>query len=121
VASISVPSAFFFAIDTTDASKLAYVDYTSGSAPKTIQFIPRRFATRWRRALQRHSRDRKIRSGSMSRLRGSVPSRLASHHEFRAQLTVAEGTTRNLSWTIGQTLPTPVIYRDLYDTPIPYT
>jgi uncharacterized protein (TIGR03437 family) len=119
VASVSVPNAFF-AVDTTSLPAWLTVDYASGTAPKTIQFsstticdslAPGTYNATGASAVRINVSGYGPLSVSVSLLiTNSAP-----------KLTVAEGTTRNLTWTIGHALPTPVITATSSDTPIPYT
>jgi uncharacterized protein (TIGR03437 family) len=115
VASVSVPTAFF-AVDTTTLPSWLTVDYTSGSAPKTIQFSSTTLCDSL--APGTYNTTVKINVSGYGALSVSVSILITNS---APKLTVAEGTTRNISWTIGNSLPTPVITATSSDTPIPYT
>ena len=121
IASVSVPSAFF-AVDTTTLPSWLTVDYASGSAPKTIQFS----STTVCDSLAPGTYNATVANGNPVRINVSGYGPLSISVSLlitntAPKLSVAEGTTRNISWTIGNALPTPVITATSSDTPIPYT
>ncbi len=121
IASVSVPSAFF-AVDTTTLPSWLTVNYASGSAPKTIQFS----STTVCDSLAPGTYNATVANGNPVRINVSGYGPLSVSVSLlitntAPKLTVAEGTTRNISWTIGNALPTPVITATSSDTPIPYT
>jgi len=121
IASVSVPTAFF-AVDTTTLPSWLTVDYASGSAPKTIQFS----STTVCDSLAPGTYNATVANGNPVRINVSGYGPLSISVSLlitntAPKLSVAEGTTRNISWTIGNALPTPVITATSSDTPIPYT
>jgi uncharacterized protein (TIGR03437 family) len=115
VASVSVPNAFF-AVDTTSLPNWLTVDYTSGSAPKTIQFSSTTLCDSL--APGTYTTTVRINVSGYGSLNVSVSILITNP---APKLSVAEGTTRNIVWTIGTPMPTPVITATSSDTPIPYT
>ena len=106
----------FFSIDTTTLPTWLTVDSTSGSTPKTINFSSTAVCDTLAPGTYTASVHFKVSSYSDLVLPVSL-----SVNNTAPTLSMAEGITRNLQWTIGYPLPAPYITAVSSDSPIPYT
>jgi hypothetical protein len=116
VAVSSAGSGAAFAVDPASLPTWLTVDALGGSVPKTLHFITTSVANSIAQgtyAATVHLQDSGF--GDLA-----VPFRLTVSNP-PPTLTVAEGTTRNITWTVGQPLPIPYITLTSSDSPIPYT
>lgn len=113
--SASTTLAPFFSIDTTSLPIWLTVDAISGKTPRSIRFSSTSVADSL--APGTYSATVNLAVAGSGNL--AVPITLLVTNPA-PRLTVAEGTTRNLTWTVGQASPTPVITAVSTDSPIPY-
>ena len=114
VTSLSLPAPFY-TVDTTTLPIWLTVDATSGRVPKSIRFSSTIVADSLAPGTYSASIGLKV-SGSGDL---SIPFSLLITTPS-PKLSVAEGTTRNISWTVGQPGPTPVITAISSDSTIAY-
>ena len=115
IASASSPAPFF-TIDTTTLPIWLTADSTTGTVPKTIRFSSTSVSDTL--APGTYSASVHVKVSNYAVL--SVPVSL-SINNTAPQLSVSEGITRNVNWTVGTALPTPYITLVSSDSPIPYT
>lgn len=105
----------FFAVDTSTLPSWLTVDSTTGLAPKSLRFSNTGVAD-------------SLAPGTYS---GTVKLKVSGYADAAVtisllvtnsapKLTLSEGTTRNINWTIGNPLPTPFITAVSSDSPIAY-
>lgn len=111
----SVPSAFF-AVNTASLPIWLTVDLTTGVAPKSIRFSSTNVADSL--APGTYSATIYLKVSGYADL-GLPVSLLITNKAPR--LSVSEGTTRNINWTLGSTLPAPFVTAVSTDSPIPYS
>lgn len=112
----SSPTNLFFTVDTTTLPNWLTVDYTSGTAPKTLNFSSTGVTDTM--APGPYSAQVKLK---VSGYQDKVVTIGLTVKNPTASLSVAEGITRNLTWIVGQPLPTPYITAVSSDSPIAYT
>ncbi len=106
----------FFTVDTTTLPVWLNVDSASGTAPKSIRFSSTALADTLAPGTYSATVHLTV-SGYGDAL---VPlSMLVTNPS--AHLTVQEGTTRNLTWTIGSPVPSVFMTLVSTDSPVPYT
>ena len=115
VTSAATPAPFF-AVDTTSLPIWLNVDSVTGTVPKSIRFSSTSYADSL--APGNYSATVRLNVSGYGPL--SLPISLLVNNPA-ARLTVAEGVTRNLNWTLGQNLPAPYITLVSSDAPIPYS
>lgn len=115
VASTNNPAPFF-TVNTGTLPSWLTVDSISGNTPKTLTFSSTSLADTLAPGTYTASVAISV-SGSADLI---VPISMLLTNKS-ASLSVAEGTTRNISWVQGSTVPTPFITAVSSDTPIPYT
>ncbi|HYA17227.1 MAG TPA: putative Ig domain-containing protein [Bryobacteraceae bacterium] len=115
VSSTAVPAPFF-SIDTTTLPSWLTVDSTTGTAPKTLRFSSTSVSDSL--PLGSYSANVRLQVSGFGDLIVSIGLLI---NNPAPKLSVVEGTTRNLTWTIGNPLPTPVITAESTDTPIAFT
>ncbi len=115
ITSVSVPGAFF-SVSAASLPSWLTVDSMTGSVPRTLRFsvtavaetmAPGTYSASVR--LQVSNYDDMVLPVSLS-LNNKAP-----------RLSVSEGISRNITWTIGTPLPTPYVTAVSSDSPIPYT
>jgi uncharacterized protein (TIGR03437 family) len=106
----------FFAVNTATLPIWLTVDTTTGTAPKNIRFSTTSVADTL--APGTYSTSIYLKVSGYADL--AVPISLLINNK-PPRLSVAEGTTRNISWTIGSALPAPLITAVSSDSPISYT
>ena len=106
----------FFTVDTTTLPIWLTVDATNGTVPRSLRFTSTSVADTLAAGTYRGTV--KLRVANYGDL--SVPVSLAVNNP-PPQLSVKEGSTRNLSWTVGQALPTLLVTAVSSDSPIPFT
>ncbi len=112
----STSPAPFFAVNTATLPIWLTVDTTTGTVPKNIRFSTTSVADTL--APGTYSATVYVKVSGYADL--AVPISLLINNKA-PRLSVSEGTTRNLSWTIGTPLPTPFITAVSSDSPISYT
>ncbi|MGD0772665.1 MAG: putative Ig domain-containing protein [Candidatus Solibacter sp.] len=115
VAVSSAGSGAAFAVDPNSLPTWLTVDALSGSVPKTLHFTTTSVADAI--AQGTYGATVHLQDSGFGDL--AVPFRLTVSNP-PPTLTVAEGTTRNITWTVGQPLPIPYITLTSSDSPIPY-
>jgi uncharacterized protein (TIGR03437 family) len=115
----------FFSIDTTTLPVWLTVDSTSGNLTSTTSKSINFSTTSYADSLVPGTYTL---TGASSGIRVNIAGDAPVYIPLTLQitnptpkLTVAEGQTRNLTWTIGGAYPTPVITAVSTDTPIPFT
>ncbi len=106
----------FFSVDTSTLPIWLTVDTLTGTVPKTIRFSSTNVADTLAPGTYSAVVNLKV-SGSGDL---QVPISLLVTNPA-PRLTVAEGTTRNITWTVGQPVPTPTITAVSSDSPISYS
>ncbi len=106
----------FFAVDTASLPIWLNVDSTTGTTPKSIRFSNTSVAD----TLAPGDYSATVRLNVSGYGAMLLPINLLVNNPT-PKLTVAEGTTRNINWTVGQSLPTPYITAVSTDSPIPYS
>lgn len=115
VTSTATPAPFF-AVDTATLPIWLTVDATTGTTPKSLRFSSTTVCDTLAPGTYSASVGLKVSGyGALT-----VPVSLLITNSA-PRLSVAEGTTRNISWTVGQPLPTPFITAVSTDSPIPYS
>lgn len=106
----------FFSVDTTTLPIWLTVDATNGTTPRSLRFTSTSVADTLAAGTYRGTvRLRVANFGDLS-----LPVSLTVNNPA-PQLSVKEGTTRNLSWTVGQPLPTLIVTAVSSDSPIPFS
>jgi len=111
----TVTPAPFFSVDTTSLPIWLTVDSLTGRVPKSIRFSSTSVADSLAPGTYSATVNLSV-SGSGSL---AVPITMLVTNPA-SKLTVAEGTVRNLTWTVGQPAPTLVITAVSSDSPIAY-
>jgi uncharacterized protein (TIGR03437 family) len=106
----------FFAVDTTSLPNWLNVDSFSGTVPKSLRFSSTSYAD----SLAPGNYNVNVRLNVSGYGAMSLPISLLVNNPS-ARLSVSEGVTRNLNWTLGQGLPTPFMTLVSSDAPIPYS
>lgn len=106
----------FFSVNTATLPIWLTVDSISGTVPKTLQFSNTTVADTM--APGTYTASVHLLVSGYGDLTLPVSMLLTN---AAPKLSVVEGTTRDLTWTIGQALPTPVITASSTDTPIAFT
>ena len=106
----------FFAVDTTTLPIWLNVDSASGTAPKSVRFSSTAVADTLAPGTYNTTVHLTV-SGYGDQL---IPISMLVTNPA-AHLSTAEGTARNISWTIGTPIPAPFITLVSTDSPIPYT
>ena len=116
ISSIIAANSEFFAINTATLPNWLTASALNGTTPKSIRFSSTSVADTLAPGTYSASVHMSVtNSGDLV-----VPVTMLLTNSA-PKLTVAEGTTRNINWTIGQSLPTPVVTAVSSDTPIAYT
>ena len=115
VAAPNVTPAPFFAVDTTSLPIWLNVDSTSGTAPKSIRFSSNSVADTL--APGNYSASVKLNVSGYAPLPVNL-SLLVTN--AAPKLTVKEGAIQNITWVLGQAIPTPTITLVSSDSPISY-
>lgn len=110
------PTNPFFSVDTSSLPIWLNVDSTNGTAPKSIRLSSTTVADTLAPGTYNASVRLKV-SGYGDAL---VPISLLVTNPA-ARLSVAEGTTRNLTWVVGRAIPAPFITLVSTDSPISYS
>lgn len=110
------PTNPFFAVDTSTLPIWLNVDNSTATAPKSIRFSSTSVADTLAPGTYSASVRLKV-SGYGDAVVGI--SMLVTNPA--AKLSTAEGTTRTLSWTVGQPIPAPFITLVSTDSPVPYS
>ena len=120
ISSATVPSPFF-AVNTATMPIWMTVDSTTGTAPASPLYKSLRFSsTNVADSLAPGTYTATVHFSVSSSADLSLTISLLINNKA-PKLSVAEGTTRNISWTIGMPLPTPYITAVSTDSPISYT
>jgi uncharacterized protein (TIGR03437 family) len=106
----------FFSVDTTSLPVWLTVDTLTGTTPKTIRFSSTSVADNMAPGTYTGTVNLKV-SGAADK---QVPISLLVTNQA-PKLSLVEGNTRNISWTLGQALPTPTITAVSSDSPISYS
>ena len=106
----------FFTVDTATLPIWLTVDATNGTVPRSLRFSSTSVADTLAAGTYRGTV--KLRVANYGDL--SLPVSIAVNNP-PPQLSLKEGTTRNLSWTVGQALPTLLMTAVSSDSPIPFT
>ena len=115
LSSLSNPAPFF-SVNTASLPIWLTVDSTNGTTPKSLRFTSTSVCDTL--APGTYSANILVRVSGYADL--SLPITLQLNNKA-PKLTVSEGTTRNLSWTLGASLPTPIVTAVSSDSPISYT
>ena len=116
ISSINASNSEFFQVNTTTLPNWLTASALNGTTPKSIRFSSTNVADTL--APGTYSASVHISVSNYGDLVVPVTMLLTNS---APKLTVAEGTTRNINWTIGQSLPTPVVTAVSSDTPIAYS
>ena len=106
----------FFTLNTASLPIWLTVDATSGTTPKSLRFTSTSVCDTL--APGTYTASVLVKVSGYADL--TVPVTLQLNNKA-PRLSVSEGTTRNISWTLGTALPTPVITAVSSDSPISYT
>ena len=106
----------FFRVNTGTIPSWLSVDSTSGNTPRNLTFSSTTLADTLPQGTYAANVAVSV-SGSADAV---IPITILITNKA-ASLTVAEGTTRNINWVQGSSLPTPFITAVSSDSPIPYT
>ena len=106
----------FFSLDTSSLPIWLTVDAINGTVPKSIRFS----STNVSDSLAPGTYSASVRLTISGQAALSVPITFLVTNKS-SRLSVVEGTKRDLSWTLGQPLPTPTVTALSTDTPIAYT
>jgi len=106
----------FFSVNTATLPIWLTVDSTNGTVPKSIRFSHTTVADTM--APGTYSATVRIQVSGFGDL--SVPISMLLTNAA-PKLSVVEGTTRNISWTLGTSLPTPVVTASSTDSPIAFS
>ena len=112
----AVSPAPFYSVSTASLPIWLTVDSTTGTVPKSIRFSSTSVCDTL--APGTYTATIYLKVSGYADL--AVPVSLLVNNKA-PRLSVAEGTTRTLSWTIGAALPTPIITAVSTDSPIAYT
>jgi hypothetical protein len=115
ITSTSTPPPFF-AVDTTSLPIWLNVDSTSGLVPKSIRFTSNSVAD----TMAPGSYSATVYLNVSGYAPKAVPLSLLVTNSA-PKLTTSEGTTRNITWQLGNPLPAPVITLVSSDSPISYS
>ncbi len=115
LSSVSNPAPFF-SVNTATLPIWLTVDSTNGTTPKGLRFSSTSVCDTL--APGTYTASILVRVSGYADL--SLPVTLQLNNKA-PKLTVAEGTTRNVSWTLGTSLPTPIITAVSSDSPISYS
>lgn len=115
VTSASNPAPFF-AVDASTLPPWLTVDSLSGTVPKSIRFSSTVAADTM--APGNYSATIRLKVSGQADL--AVPITMQLNNPA-PKLTVSEGTTRNITWTVGSTIPSLFVTAMSSDSPIPYT
>jgi len=116
IAITSSAGAPFFTVDSTTLPIWLTVDSVSATVPRSLRFTSTSVAETLAAGIYRATvRLRVANFGDLS-----IPVTLAVNNPA-PRLTVSEGTTRNIDWTVGSPLPTMLITAVSSDSPIPYS
>jgi uncharacterized protein (TIGR03437 family) len=113
---VTASSASFFTVDTTSLPIWLTVDSTTGTTPKSIRFSTTNISDTL--APGTYSGSVRLKVSGFGDL--AVPVSLLVTNPA-PRLSLAEGTTRNVSWVVGQNIPSLIITAVSSDSPIPYT
>lgn len=106
----------FFAIDTTSLPIWLTVDAVNGTTPRSLRFSSTSVADSL--AAGTYNATVRLRVANFGDL--SVPVSLSVNNPA-PKLSISEGTNRNISWIVGQAVPSLLITAVSSDSPIPYT
>lgn len=106
----------FFSVNTASLPIWLTVDSTNGTAPKSLRFTSTSVCDTL--APGTYTASILVRVSGYADL--AVPVTLQLNNKA-PKLSVAEGTTRSISWTLGASLPTPIITAVSSDSPISYS
>jgi len=106
----------FFSVDPTSLPPWLTADSLSGVVPKSIRFSTTVAADSM--APGNYSTTIRLRVSGQADLAVPVTMQL---NNPAPKLTVSEGTTRNITWTVGSTIPSVFVTAVSSDSPIPYT
>ena len=112
----SASPAPFFSVDSTSLPLWLTVDSMTGTTPRTLRFNSTAAADSL--APGAYSSTVRVKVSGFADLQ--IPMSLVINNA-PPRLTVAEGLSRNLSWTIGQPLPTPFVTLVSSDSPLAYS
>lgn len=115
IASASNPAPFF-TVDATSLPPWLTADSLSGTVPKSVRFSSTVVADTM--APGNYSATVRVKVSGQADL--TLPITLQLNNPA-PKLTVSEGTTRNISWTIGSAIPSLFVTVVSSDSPIPYT
>ncbi|HVW84092.1 MAG TPA: hypothetical protein VHB50_05410 [Bryobacteraceae bacterium] len=104
-------------MDTSSLPIWLTVDSTTGTVPRSLRFT----STNVGDSLAPGTYNAMVRLKVSGYGDLPIPISLLLVTNKAPKLTVSEGTTRNLSWTIGQPIPTPLITAVSTDSPISYS
>ena len=113
---ITASNAPFFTVDTTTLPIWLNVDATTGTAPKSLRFSTTVAADSMPPGT--YSGTVHLQVSNQTDL--LVPITLQLNNPA-PRLTIAEGLTKTINWTVGNALPTPLITAVSSDSPIAYT
>lgn len=114
LASVNSPAPFF-SVNTASLPIWLTVDSTTGTVPKSLRFSSTSVCDTL--APGTYSATILVRVSGYADM--ALPISLLLNNKA-PRLSVSEGTTRNISWTLGTTLPNPVITAVSTDSPISY-
>lgn len=106
----------FFSVNTASLPIWLTVDSTTGTVPKSLRFSSTSVCDTL--APGTYSATVYIRVSGYADM--ALPISLLLNNKA-PRLSVSEGTTRTISWTLGTTLPAPVVTAVSTDSPIPYS
>jgi len=106
----------FFTVDSTTMPIWLTVDSSNGSAPRSLRFSTTTVADSM--AAGTYTASVRIKVSNFGDL--TLPVSLSINNPA-SKMTVSEGTTRNISWTVGQPLPSLLITAVSSDSPIPFS
>jgi len=115
LSSVSSPAPFF-ALNTATLPIWLTVDSTTGTVPKSLRFTSTSVCDTL--APGTYTASIGVRVSGYADL--TIPVTLQLNNKA-PRLSVAEGTTRTIQWTLGTPLPTPIITAVSSDSPIAYT
>ncbi len=113
---ITASAQVFFSVNTATLPSWLTVDSTTGTTPRNLRFSTTSVCDSLAPGVYTATLYLKV-SGYADT---AVPVSLQITNKA-PRLTVSEGTTRNLNWTLGAPLPTAFVTAVSTDTPIPYT
>lgn len=115
ISSVNNPAPFF-SVNTASLPIWLTVDSTNGTTPKSLRFTSTSVCDTL--APGTYTASILVKVSGYADL--TVPVTLQLNNKA-PKLSVAEGTTRNISWTLGTPLPIPIITAVSSDSPISYT